>query len=268
MYTAGVLDVFMENDISFDKTVGVSAGAVFGCSFHSGQHGRALRYNKKYCRDKRYMSFKSLVTTGDLFGAQFCYYEIPERLDPFDTEYFSKNPGEFYVVATDVNTGEPLYHLCTDGGANDIEWMRASASMPLVSRIVEADGYEMLDGGISDSIPLRWMLDRGVSKAVLVLTRPESYRKEKAKVMQLIRAAYRKHPGLIRAMAERHTVYNQTLDLINEMEREGKIFVIRPEKALEISRLENNPEVLQSVYDLGREDAEASITRLKEYLSK
>lgn len=158
LYTAGVLDVLMENGIYTDGAVGVSAGAAFGCNYKSRQIGRSLRYNCKYCRDPRYISLLSLIRTGDLYNAQFCYYEIPEKLDPFDTAAFAASPMEFYVVATDVTTGKPAYHLCRDGGRDDIEWMRASASMPLVSRVVEIGGGLYLDGGISDSIPLEWFL--------------------------------------------------------------------------------------------------------------
>ena len=153
MYTAGVLDVMMENNIWVDGAVGVSAGAVFGCNYKSKQIGRTIRYNKKYGRDPRYAGFHSLLKTGDYFGTEFCYHEIPERLDPFDTETFEKNPVEFYVVGTDVTTGKAVYHKCTNGKDKDLEWFRASASMPLLSNIVEVDGYRLLDGGIADSIP-------------------------------------------------------------------------------------------------------------------
>ena len=265
MYTAGVLDVLLKNGISFDTTVGVSAGAVFGCSFHSKQYGRAIRYNKKYCRDKRYMSLKSLILTGNLFGEQFCYHDIPERLDPFDTKTFEENPGKFYVVTTDVKTGKPIYHLCKDGGEEDIEWMRASASLPLVSKIVKTEGYEMLDGGISDSIPVEWMISKGANKIVLVLTREKGYRKEKNPAMPVIKFLYRKYPQFIEACESRYIVYNKTLELVDKLEKEGKVFVIRPEKNLGISKLEKNPENLQIVYDKGKSDMEKQMDNLKKY---
>ncbi len=266
MYSAGVLDVLLENNISFDVTVGVSAGAVFGCNFHSKQHGRALRYNKKYCRDKRYMSFWSLIFTGNLFGEKFCYHEIPEKLDPFDTKSFSENPGKFYAVTTNVETGKAMYHHCKTGGAEDIEWMRASASLPLISRIVKTDGYKTLDGGIADSIPLEWMLDIGADKVLLVLTRPAGYRKEKSTAMSLVKLIYWKYPEFVKAAEERHNVYNRTLKLIDKLEKEGKVFVIRPEKSLGISRLEKNPDNLQKAYDVGKSDMKRELENLKKYL--
>lgn len=267
MYTAGVLDVFMENNIHFDKTVGVSAGAVFGSSYHSGQLGRVIRYNKKYCRDKRYMSLKSLILTGDYFGREFCYHELPEKLDPFDRTAFSKNPGEFYVVTTDVNTGKPLYHLCTDGKESDLEWMRASASMPLAAKIVKHEGYEMLDGGIADSIPVEWMLNKNVEKTVVVLTQPKDYVKGKNKMMPLVKTVFRKYPNMVKAMAERHINYNKSVEMVRKLENEGKIFVIRPHERITIKRTENNPDNLQNVYNMGREDMKERLGELVSYLN-
>ena len=161
MFTCGVIDVFMENGINFDGAAGISAGATFGCNYKSRQIGRAIRYNKKYSRDWRYCSLRSLIKTGDLYGAEFCYHTMPEQLDPFDTETFRNDPMEFYIGATDVETGEVRFHKCTDGGDTDIEWMRASASMPVVSNIVSVDGYRMLDGGIVCSVPYEYMEQQG-----------------------------------------------------------------------------------------------------------
>ena len=172
LYTAGVLDILMENGITVDGAVGVSAGAVFGCNYKSGQIGRVLRYNLAYCRDPRYMGLRSLIRTGDLYGEQFCYHDIPDRLDPFDREAFRKNPMAFYVVCTDVHTGEAVYYRLSDGGDRDIQWMRASASMPLVSRTVQVDGYELLDGGIADSIPIAWFRSQGYTRNLVILTQP------------------------------------------------------------------------------------------------
>lgn len=266
MYTAGILDVFLKNNITFDKTVGVSAGAVFGSSYHSKQEGRVIRYNKKYCRDKRYMSLKSLITTGDYFGRDFCYRELPENLDIFDKEAFSENKGEFYVVTTDLNTGNPLYFHCKNGDSNDLEWMRASASLPLFSRIVKWDGYEMLDGGVADSIPIKWMEKEGADKIVAVLTQPSDYVKSKNGMMPLIKMIYRKYPHFIKAMADRHIKYNETTEYIRKLETEGKIFVIRPSVKLDISRTENNPDNLQRVYDTGVSDGEKILDKLINYL--
>ena len=175
MYTAGVLDVLMENEITVDGAIGVSAGACFGCNYKSRQIGRSIRYNLKYCRDPRYISIRSLLFSGDIYNAKFCYEELPVHLDPFDVEAYQKNPTEFYVVATDVNTGKAVYQRLDKGDGDDIQWIRASASMPLVSRIVKIGEQELLDGGIADSIPFEWFVANGYEKNIVVLTQPKGY---------------------------------------------------------------------------------------------
>ncbi len=265
MFTAGVLDVMMENGITFDGAAGVSAGAVFGCNFKSGQIGRVIRYNTKYCRDRRYCSLYSLLKTGDLYGADFCYREIPENLDIFDEEAFEKNPMPFYVVATDVETGMPVYRRCNTGRGEDLLWMRASASMPMVSRPVEIGDRLFLDGGMSDSIPLRFMEGIGYRKNVVVLTRPASYRK-KEKGLGAMRLFLRKYPYLALAMEERPYVYNETLSYIKEKEEKGEVFVIRPEEALDLARIEKKPERLRAAYEAGRRIAENKLEGLRDFL--
>ena len=156
MFTAGVLDVLMENGLVTDGAIGVSAGAVFGCNYKSHQIGRVIRYNTEYCNDKRYASFKNLVKTGNLYSEQFCYHEVPEKLDPFNEAAFAASPMDFFVVCTDVKTGEPIYHKCRKGDAEDVRWMEASASMPLAAKIVKIGHYGLLDGGVADSIPVRF----------------------------------------------------------------------------------------------------------------
>lgn len=254
MYTAGVLDIFMENDIKVDGAIGVSAGAVFGSNYKSGQIGRTIRYNKRFCRDPRYMSLRSLIKTGDLYGEQFCYHELPEHLDPFDKESYEKNPMDFYVVCTDVHTGKPVYHLCNRGDETDIQWMRASASMPLVSRVVSVDGYDMLDGGISDSIPVKWFFEQGYEKMIVVLTREEGYQKsqERSGLMQFF---LRNYPMVTDAMSKRHEMYNGELEEVKQLESSGNAYVIRPSQPVTIKRTERDPEKLQALYDLGRSDA-------------
>lgn len=266
LYTAGVLDVFMENQIRLDGAVGVSAGAVFGCNYKSGQIGRTLRYNKKYSRDKRYMSVSSLIRTGDLFGEQFCYHDIPERLDPFDQKAYQENPMDFYVVCTDVRTGAPVYHLCNQGDAHDLKWMQASASMPMVSRIVEVDGYALLDGGMSDSIPVAWMRGIGYEKNIVVLTRAAGYRKKAGKFDSILYAPLNKYPELKRVMLHRPAMYNAQLELVEQLANAGEILVIRPSAPITISRTERDPKKLQQVYDLGRADAMRMLAQVKSYI--
>ena len=263
MFTCGVIDVFMENGIIFDGAAGISAGATFGCNYKSHQIGRAIRYNKRYSRDWRYCSLRSLIKTGHLYGAEFCYHTMPEILDPFDTETFEKDPMEFYIGATDVVTGEARFHKCTDGGAADIEWMRASASMPVVSNIVSVDGYKMLDGGIVCSVPYEYMEQQGYNRNVIVLTRPKGYRKKKSPVVPLVKLVLRKYPAVGKAMAVRHIVYNAQMDDIERRESLGEVLVIRPPEDPGIGRTEKDPDELERVYQMGRSEAERRIAEVR-----
>lgn len=255
MFTCGVLDVIMENGISFDGAVGVSAGATFGCNIKSRQIGRALRYNKKYCKDKRYHSIRSLLTTGDIYNVPFCYDELPYKLDKWDIDAFKANPMEFYCVATDINTGKPVYHKCETGGKEDIIWIQASASMPLVSRPVEINGGVYLDGGISDSIPLKFMEGLGYDKILVIETQPKDYVKGRQKYMPLVRWMLRKYPNMIKAMEERYLMYNEQKRYVREKEEKGEIEVIRPLEPLNISPVETDEKELERVYQLGRAEA-------------
>lgn len=266
MFTCGVTDVFLENNITFDGAIGVSAGAAFGCNYKSNQIGRAVRYNKNYCNDKRYASFRSLIKTGDLFGADFCYREIPEKLDIWDYEAFEKNPMEFYVTCTDVLTGKPVYHKCTTGRNDDIQWMRASASMPMVSRVVEIGDNKLLDGGVADSIPLKYFESIGYNRNVVILTQPLDYIKGKNQALPLAKIMLRKYPNLIKAMAERHINYNETTKYIREKEENGEVFVIRPSEALNIGKMEKNPDELERVYQIGRKTAEQCLEKMNTFL--
>lgn len=265
MYTCGVIDVFMENGICFEEVVGVSAGAAFGCNIKSKQIGRALRYNKRFCRDSRYSGLKSFIKTGDLYNKEFAYGIVPTILDPFDTKTFRENPLKFTVVCTDIHTGNPVYHEIQNGDATDIEWIRASASIPIVSKPVKLDGYELLDGGVSDSIPVNWMLERS-DKTVIVLTRDKSYHKEPMKYIHLLKKAFKEYPNLQKALENRYIVYNKTLDEIEQLEREGKVFVIRPSKPIACAMIEKDPDHLQEIYDIGRRDALHYLEDLKKYL--
>ena len=267
MFTAGVLDVLMENNIEFDGAAGISAGAVFGCNYKSKQIGRAIRYNKKYCNDPRFCSIRSLIKTGDMYGEDFCYRELPDILDPFDTETFSNNPTEFYVGATDMKTGECIFHKCEDGGRKDLKWMQASASMPLVSRPVEVDGYVLLDGGIADSVPYKYMESIGYDRNLIVLTQPKGYRKSKASMMSLFKWKLKAYPAIVEAMARRHEMYNRQMEEIEEREQTGRAFVIRPPEALGISRTEKNPDELERVYQIGRKVAEEALPALEAFLT-
>ncbi len=268
LFTAGILDVMLDEGITVDGMIGVSAGAAFGCSYKSGQRGRTLRYNLKYARDKRYCSLYSLLTTGDLYGADFCYHKLPEELDIFDSDAFANNPAEFYLVCTDVTTGKPVYHKCETSDYQTMEWFRASASMPLVSRIVEVDGYQLLDGGVADAIPLAYFESIGYEKNLVILTQPAEYRKKENKLLPLIRRILRKYPNLVGVMEQRHTLYNQSAEWIQqrEAEQDPNLLVLRPETMLPMSRIEKNPEKLQQAYDMGRATALKHLNEIKAFL--
>ena len=266
LFTAGILDVLMENGITFDKAAGVSAGAVFGCNYKSHQQGRSIRYNVDYASDWRYKSWRSLIFTGDLYGAEFCYHKLPDELDPFDRETFAKDPLDFYAVATDVTTGEAVYHLLTDGGKEDMEWLRASASMPLASRVVNINGRLLLDGGISDSIPLEFLEKQGCTKNLVILTQPETYTKHQYKQFGAIRAALHKYPALVQALHDRPAMYNGQTAYVKVREDEGTALVLRPPHPLNISPLEKNPDELQRVYDTGRKLALERLQKIIEFL--
>lgn len=268
MFTAGVIDVLMEHDITFDAAAGISAGAAFGCNIKSRQVGRVIRYNKKYCRDPRFCSIRSWLTTGDLYGKKFCYSEIPDKLDPFDAETFRKNPMKFYVGTTDVDTGRPMYFLCKNGDRADVEKMCASASMPIVSKIVEIDGHRLLDGGVVDPVPLRYLEYKGYDRNVVILTQPKGYRKEQSKAAPLMHLALAKYPALAHAMDVRYLRYNRQMDDIDCQEAEGRILVIRPPHKLEVGKTEKNPEKLEEVYQIGRQQAESQLEEIKAFLDE
>lgn len=268
MFTCGVLDVFMENGIEFPSAVAVSAGATFGCNFKSKQIGRALRYNLRFSKDKRYGSFHSLLTTGDYYNAKFCYETLPDELDIFDRKTLSENKMDFFMVVTNIETGLSEYKKLTDGNKKDLEYMRASASMPVFSNPVEIDGKKYLDGGISDSIPLEFMIKNGFEKNVVILTQERSYRKKQSKASILLFPFLRKYPKILEAMKNRSFMYNKQKEFVLEQERLGNAFVICPKESLNISRIERSPEKLKETYEKGRSVATELLKDLKVFLSE
>ncbi|MBO4281473.1 MAG: patatin family protein [Lachnospiraceae bacterium] len=268
LFTMGILDVFMERGLRFEGAVGVSAGAAFGCNYKSGQIGRGIRYNVRYAGDWRYKSFRSLFVTGDIFGADFCYHTLPEELDRFDAEAFAANPMEFYAVATDVEKGIPVYKNLMKGDEADMQFIRASASLPLVSRVVPYGRRKLLDGGIADSIPLKFMEGRGYERNVVILTQPESYVKEPTNLLPLAKVKLREYPKMIQCMAERHIMYNKQTAYVKERAEEGAVFAIYPKEALGISNMEKSGDELMRVYCLGRVAAEEKWDDLMAFLGK
>lgn len=268
LFTAGVIDVFMEQGIVFDGGIGVSAGATFGSNYKSRQPGRVLRYNLKYCKDPRYGTFRSLLKSGDLFETKFCYDELPYQLDKVDSEAFDTNPMEFYVAATDVCTGKAVYRRLDKIDDVAMDWFRASASMPMVSKIVEVEGLKLLDGGIADSVPVKYFESIGYDRNVVILTQPKGYQKGANKLLPLMKLSLRKYPKVLEAIKNRHVVYNETSAYIEAQEQAGRILVIRPKEKLPIGRMSHEPEELQQVYDLGREMGLAYMEQVKQFLEK
>ena len=265
LWTAGVIDVMMEHGIRPDGLIGVSAGAAFGCNYKSRQVGRAIRYNTRFAKDPRYSGWKSLVTSGDYYNANFGYHVGPFEYDKFDIETFEKNPLEFTVVCTDVETGEAVYHKMDHVDYDELEWLRASASMPLASKVVEVQGHKLLDGGVSDSIPLEYYEQQGYDRNVVILTQPLGYQKEHNKLMPLMRMALHKFPRFLKALDERHLMYNQELEYVAEAERQGRCLVIRPDGPIPIGHLSHDPQQMRLVYDMGRKVGERYIDKIKEY---
>lgn len=266
LFTAGVMDVMMEHGIRFDGIVGVSAGATFGCNYKSHQPGRVLRYNVRFKDDPRYMGLRSLLRTGNLVGAEFSYHTLPQELDVFDAETFCSDPAEFHIVCTDVETGEPVYHRIDEIDDEAFDWIRASASMPLVSRPVNLDGRLLLDGGISDSIPLRYFQAQGFGRNIVILTQPKGFFKKKTKLMPLFHLFMRRYPAIIRAMARRHLMYNDELSYLAEQERQGSILLIYPQETLPIGRTEQDEQKMRRVYAMGRAKAEEMLQEIETFV--
>jgi len=266
MYTAGVLDVFLEKCIFVDAVVGVSAGALFGVNYLSRQKGRVIRYNKRFNSDKNYMGLRPLLREGNIVSTKYAYEEVPRKLDPFDDESYKKSGIPFYAVVTDIETGEPEY-IQVYSAFEQMDVLRASGSMPFVSKPVLYNNKMYLDGGISDSIPFQWLSSQGYDKLIVILTRDMEYRK-KPMSSSLIKLFYKKQPQLSEKLLKRHDVYNKSVELLKQWENEGKVFVIRPSKPIEIGRIETNPDKLQEVYDLGLKDATESLLELQKYISR
>lgn len=263
LYTSGVLDVFMQNNITADAVYGVSAGALFGMNFKSRQIGRAIRYNLKYAHEKNYMSIYSLLTTGNIMNKDFCFNKIVNELDKLDFETYKNNPMDFFAVITNVETGKAEYRRIDDAKAG-LEIFRATGSMPFVSKLVEIDGGKYLDGAISDPIPIQKVIDEGYEKIIVVLTRSKGYQKPKER--NPYNLVYRKYPNFIKTAFNQPEYYNKTLELIEKYENDGRIVVFRPSQNLKIARVEKNLDKLKAIYQLGVDDCTLNLEKIKSYL--
>ena len=269
MFTMGVLDVFIDENIEVDGIIGVSAGALFGPNFYSKQRSRALRYNKRFCKDPRFISFWSFLFTGNLVNRKFAFYDVTYKHDVFDDETFKKNNKGYYATVTNIETGKAEYLEMKDV-YNHLEVLRATSAIPVVSKVVEINGKKYLDGGIADSIPVLQAEKMGYDKIIVILTRSMEYRKKplNEKMLKLIEWRYKKYPKFIEANKTRHKMYNDTVEMILEKEKRGEIFVIRPQLPINLGTIEKNPEKLEEVYNHGFKEATRQIQQLKAYLSK
>ena len=266
IYTAGVLDVFLDEGMGFDGVIGVSAGAIHGCSYVSGQRGRSIRYYKKYCGDPRMMSIRNWLKTGNAVDTDFCYHQLPEVLDKFDEQAFTANPTAYYVTCTNLETGKAEYFHLKEMH-REIDYLRASASLPYFSQIVELGGKKYLDGGCADSVPVDAFENMGYRRNVVVLTQPAGYRK-KPEFQLAAKLVYRKYPAFAKVLINRHEDYNRQMDRLEELEQQGRIFIIRPSSKLDIGRMENDVNKVQAVYELGVKNARDSMDALKAWLAK
>lgn len=267
IFTAGVLDFFLDKGLTFDCCYGVSAGACHACSYLSSQRGRGMAVNLDYLDDWRYCSWRSFIFTGNIFGAQFLFDEIPHSLNLYDYQAFALNPCKFYAVLTDCVTGQAVYQPITDM-EQDIWAIRASSSLPLVSRMVEWQGRQYLDGGISDSIPLARSIADGCEYNVVILTQHRGYHKAANPMMPLLELRYHKYPKLVAQMEHRHIHYNRTLRLIERERVAGKAFVLRPGGPVNIKRLERNTQKLEALYRNGYRTAREQWENLSRFLSR
>ena len=264
LYSAGVLDVFMENDIKADVVFGVSAGALFGINYKSRQIGRALRYNLKYAKEKNYMGLYSLITTGDVMNREFCFNKLVYELDKLDFETYKNYPVDFYAVVTNLETGKAEY-IKIDDAKKDMEYFRASGSMPFVSKPVEINGNFYLDGAMGDAVPLKKALEMNFGKIIVILTRPQGFRKKKSHLPY--RLLYGKFPNFVETAKNDYKKYNETMDLIEEYESKHKIVVLRPSEFVNVKRIEKDTKKLQRIYDLGVSDCLNKLDEIREYLS-
>lgn len=268
MFTSGVLDVFMANGIKLDAAVGVSAGVLFGCNYKSNQPGRALRYNIRFKDNPEYMSWRSLLRTGNYVNEHFSYHLLPHEYDPMDFQAYRENPMKFYAVCTDIDEGRPVYHEIDDADGTGLRWMQASASMPVFARPVEIDGRHYLDGGITDSIPLKFIQQKGYRKNVVILTQPADHYKKKAHVGLAMKMFLKKYPKVAELMSIRHVMYNEQLDYVRSEHQKGDTFLICPDEKLDIGRLSLKEDKMRRVYETGVEKALSLLPQLKEFIER
>ncbi|MGD7021838.1 patatin-like phospholipase family protein [Rossellomorea vietnamensis] len=255
VYTAGVLEYLLENEVEFPYVIGVSAGACIAASYLSKQKGRNKKVNIGFAGDPNYLSWRNYFKNRELFGMDFVFNEIPNKIVPYDYEAFQNSTSQFVIGTTDCHTGESVYHNRSDYGEDVLTPIRASSSLPFVAPVVQFQSRHLLDGGISDPIPVRKAEADGYSKNVVILTRNKGYLKSPSKFNYLVKRKYPQYPGLREAMMNRYKVYNETVEYLEKEEEKGSVFIIRPEMPLKVGRIERNPRKLEELYNQGYGDA-------------
>ena len=268
LFSEGFFDVMQAEGIAVDGIVGVSAGALFGCNYKSHQPGRGLRYNTRFRSDSRYMGWKSFLRTGNYVSAQFAYHTMPLELDLFDTDTFEADPTEFHLVCTDIEIGQPIYHQVKHVDDTELEWFRATGSMPIVSRPVHINGLSLLDGGMVDCIPLRYFQQQGFDRNIVVLTRPRGYQKKPTRITPLFHLFHPQHPYVAKCMARRHEMYNAQLRYIEEQAQLGNTLLIYPDAPLNIGRTELNADKMRTLYEAGQHKAQSMLDQLHAFVNQ
>lgn len=268
-YSAGVLDIFLDEDIQFDYCIGVSAGAASCASFLAGQRERNMRYYTEHVTDPNYISFGNLLRTGSLFGLQYIYGDMTSEggKDPLDYDAYHNNPTEAYMPATDASTGEPFYFNKKDIRRNEYQPFMATCALPVACKPITYEGRTFFDGGVSDSIPIQHALDAGCDRIVVILSKPEGYRmKPQGSKWAYTLALHRKYPKVVDALNHRHEMYNQEVDLMNEMIASGKVMTFHPSSEIKIGTYTTEPAVMKSLYQNGLADGEKRAKEVKEFL--
>lgn len=268
MYTAGILEVFLKNQVFFESVYAVSAGAAYGASYLSKQAGRNLEVNN-FIGDKRYCSWNNLIRKGSLFSWEFMYEEIPQSLLPFDYEAVSNSKSNFYIGASNCETGQSEFLLLNKAPKKDYKTiLSASGSLPFIAPIVSYQNKKLLDGGLADSIPFEYALNQGNDRAVVILTQPQSYSKQTIRFSQFIKWYYRKYPKVYEMLISRASRYNASILKLEKMEKEGKVFIIRPKKILDVSRLENKPHKTALVYHEAMAQTRDEFSALRKWIDR
>lgn len=268
IYTAGVIDTLMKENILVDGIIGVSAGALFGMNYKSKQIGRVKRYNENYIKDKNYFGINSYLKTGNVMNEEFCFHKLINELDPVDFDEFKNNKVDFYVVVTNIESGNAEYIKINDlRNKDELEYLRASGSMPFFSKIVNVNNKKYLDGAIGDSIPLKKMKELGFDKLIVVLTRPKGYKKKK-KLFKFGKFYYKDYPLFVKKINERYKNYNNEINYIEKEYKNNNIIVIRPSRLIKIKRIEKNIDKINEMYELGVNDTLSMLDEIKVYLNK